>query len=429
MSILVIGLGKLGYPMAEFLSSSQLNIKAYDIDKNLINKLKRGINPIPNEKAIESYINNGNKINFFSDLRKAFENTEICFITVPTPSLKNKSFDNKYILRSLSIIAKLIKKRNADQQNPYIININSTVSPGSINNTIIPFLEGKGLINNIDFAIIYNPYFVALGDVVRGLESPDLVLIGCENKFAKRFILEIYEKIYKSKDYNFLNFLEAEATKLLINSFLTLKISFSNMVKNSFNDEKRVNVGKILNVVGKDSRIGFKYIKSGGPYSGPCLPRDTLALKAFSKNNKYNNLLADAAHKTNLLSLNYLKKDLELIKFTEKKSIVFAGIGYKSNTPSLEETFILPLIDHLKKKNLKVFYFDEYIDTKIKGVKKIQMKDIEKYSNLVFLSYTDSKFNYFSKKNNINVIDIWSQIEGENIFLSLSDLIYKKKFK
>ena len=42
MSILVIGLGKLGYPMAEFLSSSQLNIKAYDTNKNLINKLKKG---------------------------------------------------------------------------------------------------------------------------------------------------------------------------------------------------------------------------------------------------------------------------------------------------------------------------------------------------------------------------------------------------
>ena len=57
------------------------------------------------------------------------------------------------------------------------------------------------------------------------------------------------------------------------------------------------------------------------------------------------------------------------------------------------------------------------------------MRDIEKYSDLVFLSYTDSRFNYFSKKKNIKVIDIWSQLEGENIFLSLRDLIYKKKFK
>ena len=48
MSILVIGLGKLGYPMAEFLSSSQLNIKAYDTNKNLIIKIKKGVNPIPN---------------------------------------------------------------------------------------------------------------------------------------------------------------------------------------------------------------------------------------------------------------------------------------------------------------------------------------------------------------------------------------------
>ena len=44
----------------------------------------------------------------------------------------------------------------------------------------------EGLKNNVDFAFIYNPYFVALGDVIKGLENPDMVLIGCENSYAKK---------------------------------------------------------------------------------------------------------------------------------------------------------------------------------------------------------------------------------------------------
>ena len=43
------------------------------------------------------------------------------------------------------------------------------------------------------------------------------------------------------------------------------------------------------------------------------------------------------------------------------KSIIFAGIGYKANTPSFEQTFVLDLINYADSIGLKVFYFDEYI--------------------------------------------------------------------
>ena len=46
--------------------------------------------------------------------------------------------------------------------------------------------KNRELKNNDDFAFIYNPYFVALGDVIKGLENPDMVLIGCENFYARQ---------------------------------------------------------------------------------------------------------------------------------------------------------------------------------------------------------------------------------------------------
>ena len=77
-------------------------------------------------------------------------------------------------------VAELIKK----QKKSKIININSTVQPGSIEGEIIPLLENQGLKKNSDFFILYNPYFVALGSVIRNLEEPDYLLIGSSSIFA-----------------------------------------------------------------------------------------------------------------------------------------------------------------------------------------------------------------------------------------------------
>ena len=181
-------------------------------------------NHLPFESGIEKYKNNENKLKFCLNIQECLKGTSIAFITVPTPSKKDGSFSNNFIFDVLDEISFFLKKNNLKK--PYIININSTVSPGSFQDEFIPFMENRELKNNDDFAFIYNPYFVALGDVIKGLENPDMVLIGCENFYARQKILDLYKTIYDFEKYTLLNFGEAELTKLLVNSFLTLKSHF-----------------------------------------------------------------------------------------------------------------------------------------------------------------------------------------------------------
>tara|TARA_B100001123_G_C15301242_1_gene1021119 strand:+ start:304 stop:1611 length:1308 start_codon:yes stop_codon:yes gene_type:complete len=420
MSICIIGLGKLGYPMAEFLSSSGLSINCYDHNEKLVLDLKKGINPLEFEKGLSSYRKNGNKLNYFLNIHDALEGSEICFITVTTPSNPNGSFSNANIISVLEKISSFLKNRKKGLD-PFVININSTLSPGSISKELIPFLESAGLKNNVDFIFIYNPYFVALGDVVEGLESPDLVLIGHENKFGLNKLLSIYNKIYHEDSLRILNFKEAELTKLLVNSFLTLKISFSNMVKDIIRSEKNINVSKILATVGSDSRIGKKFLKAGGPYSGPCLPRDNLALKNFSDEKNFQNYLNDGIINTNVHTFNLIKDQIKLLKNYKINSIIFAGIGYKPNTPSLEESFVIDLVNFASSKNIKVYYYDEYITQKIKNCTRIESSNIEKYSNLIFLPYVDKKF-YTLANFKGYIWDIWHQIEGDNVIRNISEI-------
>ena len=417
MKISVIGLGKLGYPMAEFLSSSGLSINCYDNDEKHVLKLKKKNHTfLEFEKGLEVFKSNGNDLNYFLDIQKALIDTDICFVTVPTPSNTDGSFSNNYILSVLDDISKFLKKRKI-AQNPFVININSTVMPGSVDKEFIPFLEKKGFKNNHDFTFIYNPYYVALGDVISGLENPDLILIGCEDYYSKNLIKKIYNVIYTEEKYIYLNFYESELTKLLVNSYLTLKISFSNMVKDLNISNLNVDISKILNAVGSDTRVGKKFLKPGGPFSGPCLPRDTIALNRYSKTENYKNFLSNSVVETNKNSLNNLK--LELHKFYKNgfDSITFCGIGYKSHTPSLEESFIIDLMEYCETIKMKVYYYDPYIVQKIEFGKRILENQIGDYSSLLFLPYTDKRFQKYVDSNQY-VFDIWYQLNGKNILRS-----------
>ena len=423
MKIVVIGLGKLGYPMAEFLSSSGYSINCYDKNEKAILKSIQDKSYFKYENGLQKFASNGNKLVFHSNIQEALKESDICFITVPTPSKSDGSFNNDHICKVLDDLAVLLKLRKGSK-NPYVININSTVSPRSFEDTLIPYLEKKGFKNEVDFSFLYNPYFVALGDVIKGLENPDVILIGQENKYSLDLLINIYKKIYNEE--NLLKILpvnlnEAELTKLLVNTYLTLKISFSNMVKDLVRDIKNVNTKKILDIVGSDTRIGKKYLKSGGPFSGPCLPRDNHALDFFSKSMNKKNYLTTASIKTNQFTLDMLKNDLLELKNLGHKNIIFAGIGYKSNTSSFEDTYILSLMKYATSINLDVFYFDKYIDLKIKEGIRIDEDKINDYSDLLFLSYEDRTFNKIVNNFKGYTYDIWYQVDGNMVFNKSSD--------
>ena len=148
-------------------------ISCYDKNENLVKKLKENHGEHLHEIGLNNLVNNNNDLIFRDSIADCIIDTEIIYITVPTPSKLDGSFSNEVIIEILDQVADVILKN----KKTYIININSTVQPGSIESEIIPFLETKGLINNKNFYILYNPYFVALGSVIRNLEEPDYLLI------------------------------------------------------------------------------------------------------------------------------------------------------------------------------------------------------------------------------------------------------------
>ena len=96
MKICVIGLGKLGFPMATFLRS-KFDVNGYDKNTKIREIIRKKPNLyLANESKIKKYLNKNIKMS--NNIYDSLINTDICFITVPTPSLKNGKFSNKFLL-------------------------------------------------------------------------------------------------------------------------------------------------------------------------------------------------------------------------------------------------------------------------------------------------------------------------------------------
>lgn len=415
MNISVMGLGKLGFPMSKFLSYYGNQVSCFDVNSKLSKRLIA--NPksyLKSEVGIKKY---KNEIKIFFSPYDCLSNTDITFVTVPTPSLTGGKFSNKFILDVLEEISFYIK--NNPKKYPHIININSTVSPGSFENELIPFMKKKELINNIDYSFIYNPYFVALGNVFQNLENPDFILVGYSSQYSLRKIKNIYKKIYKNLIIRDMTLKEAELVKLLVNCYITSKISFTNFVKNISDKIGIKSANIILNAVGSDKRIGKSYFRQGAPFSGPCFPRDNKALENFCRTIKLNPLIPSI---TNRINLNTYSDMFEILKFIKKKKIKkigFLGAGYKPNTDSLDESVALRLMKKSEKIGLKVFYYDEYLINNLLNYKRFSnIKKLVLNCEILFISYADKKFknldNYLLKKK-IFVWDVFDIIRSNKI--------------
>ncbi len=425
-NISVIGLGKLGYPMAQFLSSSGAKISCYDKDEKLVDDLKKNHGEHLHEIGLNNLVNNNNDLIYHNNIRSCISEAEIIYITVPTPSKLDGSFSNEVIIEILDEVADVIIKNKKS----YIININSTVQPGSTENEIIPFLESKGLKTNDDFYLIYNPYFVALGSVIRNLEEPDYLLVGSSSIYAAKKITKFYNSLYKNPKIRLLKFKEAELTKLLVNTYLTTKISYSNFVKNICKNFDDISDLRVLESVGLDARIGTKFMLPGGPYSGPCLPRDNLSLKKFCSDNNIQNSFSDEVQKINNETIESLYKVISTLKNQYGiKSFGFLGLGYKSNTQCFEESYSIKMMKFLESLKIKVYYYDPYLTEKFSATKVNSFEELCLNSEIIFLSYIDQHFNPIVQvKHEKNIWDLWyhfSDSKFNRVFHKVSDF---KKF-
>ncbi len=224
---------------------------------------------------------------------------------------------------------------------------------------LIPMLEREiGGVCGRDFSVCYNPEFIALGNVVNGLLEPDLVLIGESDPQSGAALEELYKKYNRNTPrIARMSIVSAELTKISVNSYITMKISFTNQLRMIAESFPKAEIHAILDAIGSDSRIGKKYLRAGLSFGGPCFPRDNRLLAYAARQNGLEAPLAEASDRVNQRT----NEDLvEKVRRQLGKDDVVAvlGLAYKPDTYITEEAAGLYLAQHLKRHGHRVLVHD-----------------------------------------------------------------------
>jgi len=359
IKISVIGLGKLGLCFAACFSAKGFDVIGVDINRKIVDAVNSGSAPVAEPMLQEFMVASGGRLRATQSYEEALNGSDVTFIVVPTPSAESGHFSDKYLKDAITCLSLALK---AADKKYHLFVVTSTVSPGTIEEKLIPLIEsvsGKKL--NKDFGICCNPEFIALGSVIEDFLNPDLVLIGESSKFAGDFLEEIYKVVCWKKAHIFrASIINAEIAKISLNCYVTMKISFVNTLANICEAVPRADVDVITQALGNDRRISPHYFKGGTAYGGPCFPRDNLAFLAFAKKYGIDARLAKASSDVNQFQIRRLtERVLTYIPESGKSVVAVLGLSYKTNTGVIEESAGVKIIEGLlKKRDVEIIAYD-----------------------------------------------------------------------
>ena len=416
-SISVVGLGKLGLCMAACFASKGYKVIGVDIDEVKIDRVNKGECPI-SETGLSSLVKKYKKnIHATYDYGYAINNSDITFIVVATPSNEDGNFSNAQLEAVCIEIAEVLKNKKTF----HLIAITSTVTPGVLDSLIKPLFEritkkkcGK------DFGLAYNPEFIALGSVIKDFQNPDFILIGESDKKTGEILSKIYRKTCDNNPvFARMNFINAEISKLSLNCYVTMKISFANTLAEICEKHPGANVDAITNAIGIDTRIGPKYLKGGLGFGGPCFPRDNRALVAFAKTIKSE---ADLPRTVDKVNKHQVERILTLAKERIKRGskVSILGLSYKPNTEIIEDSQALDIASAIKKLGAQVFVYDPMANSLTKRIYADRFKYSDSVNDCIMNSevcivttswqeFKDLKPTRFERlmKNHATLIDCW----------------------
>lgn len=356
--IAVVGLGYVGLPLALLAEEKGFQVIGLEKSQKKLSLLKDGVSVIDDEKAAQQL--SKSKINFTDDYSK-IKDRDIVIVCVPTPVDEHKNPDLSLVKSAALDSAKNMKKGS-------LLIIESTINPGVCDEVIIPMIEsetdhkiGKTL------HIAHCPERINPGDKKWHVGNINRVL-GADSEAGLEIAYKFYDKLVDGQIKKMATIKEAEAVKVVENSFRDINIAFVNELAMSFN-ELGINV---YNVIDGAATKPFAFMPHypGIGVGGHCIPVDPYYLIEYAKNNGFDHKFLKLARSINetmpIYSVNLLEKTLieKTGKTLDGSKVAVLGVSYKPNVGDDRESPSFTVIKALKDRNAQVIVYDPYIPTK-----------------------------------------------------------------
>jgi UDPglucose 6-dehydrogenase len=359
MKTSVIGLGKLGAPLAAVLASKGHEVIGVDVNPDFVRALAAGRAPVDEPGLQELIGRSGGRLSATTDCEAAVLASDVSFVIVPTPSDSQGGFSNKYVLSAMASIGQALRKKRGY----HVVNVTCTVMPGAMNGEIRQALEAAsgrsvGATGESGLGLCYNPEFIALGSVIRDMLRPDMILIGESDARAGQVLEDLYRATCdNSPPVRRMNLVNAEITKISVNTYVTTKISYANMLAEICERLPAADVDVVTDALGMDSRIGVKYLKGALAYGGPCFPRDNVAFGQLARALGARADIAEATDRLNRHQTGRLAAAAARL-LDGRSRIGVLGLSYKPGTGVIEESPGVALAARLSEERFEVYVHD-----------------------------------------------------------------------
>lgn len=368
MKISFIGLGKLGLPVAVAIDAKGHDVLGYDINPNFNSKKHPKDCLFTQEKNehldgdIQPMLEKSN-VKFSDTLEECLDFGDIVFIAIQTPHIKKfggqcpipddrADFDYTWLINAVKQISEVLDRTEQHK----IVTIISTVLPGTLRKYIFPVMSTR--IN-----LCYNPFFIAMGTVVRDFYFPEFILLGQSSKTAEEKVIEFYKTITDAPVFS-TTIENAELIKVSYNTFITTKVVMANNLMEMCHHLPNTDVDEISRALSLSNKrlISPAYLRGGMGDGGGCHPRDNIAMSWLSnklglKHNYYDFIMKKREEQSQFLADLIVSKQKEL-----NLPICILGTAFKPETNLIDGSTALLLKHQLNDMGVEVETYDPYID-------------------------------------------------------------------
>ena len=343
---MVVGLGRLGLPLAVLLANSGRRVIGVDKDKSVASWVSARKTPIYEPglaKMLEELPHGMLRGITNASIENAVRQSDIAVVLVPTPSIHADRFSNEYVLDVCKDIGNALRS----QDKFFTVVISSTVMPGSCDGPIKSVLEHtSGKKCGVDFGLCYAPEFVRLGSVISDMRAPDFVMIGASDSTSAHIADKLFGRVrcYGFTEVRKTSLINAEIAKISLNAYMVMKITMANEIGELCEQYPGADSRVVTRVLELDRRIGVSF-QAATPAAGACFPRDCRAFNAALRGTNSFAKAIDAANWQYGQRL-CVRVMWELANF-EDPCVAILGLAFKTDTNVTEESFGMTLVEYL----------------------------------------------------------------------------------
>jgi UDPglucose 6-dehydrogenase len=352
MKIAVVGSGYVGLVLGACLAENGNTVACVDNDEQKVATLKAGKIPIYEPGLEEMVVRNQHedRLSFTTDLASSVRASAIVFIAVGTPQGEDGAADLQHVLAVARAIGQAMDK--------YTVVVDKSTVPVGTAQRVRDTIAAE---TTQPFSVVSNPEFLKQGAAIEDFMKPDRVVIGIEEEDERAAVLmkELYGSFTRTgAPILTMSTASAELCKYAANSILATRISFMNEIANVC-ELVGADVDHVRKAIGSDRRIGTSFLFPGVGYGGSCFPKDTQALLKSAHDKGYDFKILRAVEEVNDRQKERLVDKIEAhFRDLPGRTIAIWGLAFKPRTDDMREAPVIPIIERLLARGVKVRAYD-----------------------------------------------------------------------